>query len=46
MSGPIVIYGELADKIDERMAPLEEAARLKYRAIAARLDRQYQRETI
>ena len=43
--GSFVIYGELADKINERKAPLEEAARLKYRALAAELDRRYQRQT-
>ena len=44
-SGVVMIMGELADKINEKVAPLEEAARLKYRALAARLDRRYQRET-
>lgn len=43
--GTFMIYGELADKINERKAPLEESARLEYRALAARLDRQYQRQT-
>ena len=32
------------DKVNEKMAPLEEAARLKYRDLAAQLDRRYQRE--
>ena len=41
----VVIYGELAEKINDRKAPLEEAARLKYRALAAQLDQRYQRET-
>ena len=41
----LVIHGELAGKINEKKAPLEEAARLKYRTIAAKLDQQYQRET-
>ena len=41
----LVIHGELAAKINERKAPLEEAARLKYRALAAELERQYQRQT-
>ena len=41
----LVIHGELADKINKKTAPLEEATRLKYRALAASLDRQYQRQT-
>ena len=32
------------DKVNEKMAPLEEEARLKYRDLAAQLDRRYQRE--
>ena len=32
------------DRVNEEMAPLEEAARLKYRDLAARLDRRYQQE--
>ena len=32
------------DKMNEEMAPLEEAARLKYRDLAAKLDRRYQQE--
>lgn len=32
------------DKVNEKMIPLEEEARLKYRDLAARLDRRYQRE--
>ena len=35
---------EYIEKMNEKMAPLEEAARLKYRDLAARLDRHYQRE--
>ena len=41
----VVIHGELAEKINDRKAPLEEAARLKYRALSAQLGRRYQRET-
>ena len=44
-SGVVAIMGKLADKINKKTAPLEEAARLKYRALAAALDRQYQRQT-
>ncbi len=44
-SGVVMIMGELADKINEKVAPLEEAARLEYRALAAELDRRYQRQT-
>jgi ABC-type transport system involved in multi-copper enzyme maturation permease subunit len=43
--GTFVIHGALAEKINEKVAPFEEAARLEYRALAAELDRQYQRET-
>ncbi len=35
---------EHIERMDEKMAPLEEEARLKYRDLAARLDRRYQRE--
>ena len=35
---------EHTEKMDEKMAPLEEEARLKYRDLAAQLDRRYQRE--
>ena len=35
---------EHTEKMNEKMAPLEEEARLKYRDLAARLDRRYQRE--
>ncbi|MCY4569062.1 MAG: ABC transporter permease [Candidatus Poribacteria bacterium] len=35
---------EYTERMNEKMAPLEEAARLKYRDLAARLDRRYQRE--
>ena len=35
---------EYIKKMNEKMAPLEEAARLKYRDLAAELDRRYQRE--
>ena len=35
---------EYIEKMNEKMAPLEEAARLKYRDLATRLDRRHQRE--
>ena len=35
---------EHTERMNEKMAPLEEEARLKYRDLAARLDRRYQRE--
>ena len=35
---------EHSEKMNEKMAPLEEEARLKYRDLAAQLDRRYQRE--
>ena len=35
---------EHTEKMNEKMAPLEEEARLKYRDLAAQLDRRYQRE--
>ena len=43
-SGGFVAAGGLEDfdKIDEKMAPLEEAARLEYRDFAAELDQRYQ----
>ena len=43
-SGPIFISGQLAEKIDERMAPLEESLRLVFRDRAAEIDGRYQRE--
>ena len=43
--GTFTIYGELANKINERKAVFEEETRLEYRAFAARLDQKYQRET-
>ena len=44
-SGVVAIMGKLADEINKKTAPLEEEARLKYRVLAAELDRQYQRQT-
>ena len=44
-SGIVPIIGELADEINEKVAPFEEETRLEYRAFAARLDQKYQRET-
>ena len=35
---------EHSEKMNEKMAPLEEEARLKYRDLAAQLDRRYQQE--
>ena len=32
------------EKMNEKMAPLEEEARLKYQALATQLDRRYERE--
>ncbi len=43
--GSTVAFGpEHMKRVDEKMAPLEEEARLKYRDLAAQLDRRYQRE--
>ena len=44
-SGSFMAFGpEHMDKVNEKMAPLEEEARVKYRDLAAQLDRRYQRE--
>ena len=44
-SGSFMAFGpEHMDKVNEKMAPLEEEARVKYRDLAAQLDRHYQRE--
>ncbi len=44
-TGAIAVFDSAhMDKVNEEMAPLEEAARLKYRDLAARLDRRYQQE--
>ncbi len=43
-SGAIIISGQLAEKIDERMAPLEESLRLVFRDRAAEIDGRYQRD--
>ena len=44
-TGAIAVFDSAhMDRVNEEMAPLEEAARLKYRDLAAQLDRRYQRE--
>ena len=44
-TGAIAVFDSAhIDKVNEEMAPLEEEARLKYRDLAARLDRRYQQE--
>ena len=44
-SGSFMAFGpEHMNKVNEKMAPLEEEARVKYRDIAAQLDRRYQQE--
>ena len=43
--GARVIGPEIAEKIDERMKPLEEEYRLKFQNRANKLDRDYKRET-
>ena len=40
----LTIGPEHSKKMNEKMAPLEEEARVKYRDLAAQLDRRYQRE--
>ena len=42
--GVFQIGPNILEKINEEMAPLEEEARLKYRDLAAKLDRRYQQE--
>ena len=44
-TGAIAVFDSAhMDRVNEEMAPLEEEARLKYRDLAAQLDRRYQRE--
>ncbi len=44
-TGAIAVFDSAhMDRVNEEMAPLEEEARLKYRDLAAQLDRHYQRE--
>ena len=43
-TGFITVDPEYFDKMDEKMLPLEEEARLKYRDLATQLDRRYQQE--
>ena len=44
-TGAIAVFDSAhMDRVNEEMAPLEEKARLKYRDLAAQLDRRYQRE--
>jgi len=44
-SGNVIIGGENAKKVDERVKPLEEEYRLKFQDYADKLDRDYKRET-
>ena len=44
LTGFITVDPEYFDKMDEKMLPLEEEARLKYRDLATQLDRRYQQE--
>ncbi len=44
-TGAIAVFDSAhMDRVNEEMAPLEEEARLKYRDLAAQLDRRYQQE--
>ena len=44
-TGAIAVFDSAhIDRVNEEMAPLEEEARLKYRDLAAQLDRRYQQE--
>ena len=43
--GSIIVGGENAKKVDERVKPLEEEYRLKFQNHANKLDRDYKRET-
>jgi ABC-type transport system involved in multi-copper enzyme maturation permease subunit len=43
--GAVIIGGENAKKVDERVKPLEEEYRLKFQDYADKLDRDYKRET-
>ena len=44
-SGNVIIGGENAKKVDERVKPLEEEYRAKFQDYADKLDRDYKRET-
>ena len=45
MSGAFAQNSDFERRINEKMVPLQEAARLKYRTLATQLERRFQRET-